>query len=71
MIQKIEAQGKFWVLDIDKEWDGVGYPNATTVYACPLDSEEKELFENLFTELKNKEVNLEHEHTRIDNPTTP
>lgn len=63
MIQRIEAQGKLWILDINNPWDGVGYSDATTVYCCELGSDEQENFENLFVELTNKNLDLDHEHT--------
>lgn len=63
--QKITAQDRLWVIGfekiepteenlnpIQKSWDGIGYPDSNTVYACLLTNlEEVDNLEKLFEDL--------------------
>lgn len=63
--QKITAQDRLWVIGfeeiqpteegpnpVQKSWDGIGYPDSTTVYACLLANEiEVDNLEKLYAEL--------------------
>ena len=53
--QKITAQDRLWIIALDpdqEDWDGIGYPDSTTVYACLLTNEiEVDNLEKLYAEL--------------------